>query len=117
VTFAELFFNVEQRGYKMKTDRSLLPIGSSVHSQSLGSASLSAPGPSRRRLLKSFCSCCLGIAIAPTGLSLLAAADSAGKLRPLRVRFGSVIFLPAAYRTCYSQRRAACSKRQALMHN
>src|SRR5258707_1146338 len=49
-----------------------------MHQQSVDSSAAPLTAlPSRRKLLKSFCACCAGFAIAPVGLSLLAAADRA----------------------------------------
>jgi NitT/TauT family transport system substrate-binding protein len=63
----------------MKFDPSPFSSAGSTHLKSENSSAspLTAPMPSRRRILKSFCACCAGFAIAPAGLSLLAAADRA----------------------------------------
>src|SRR6266702_1377912 len=54
----------------MKYDRSSFTLTRSTPAQSKGL-------PSRRNLLKSFCACCAGPAIAPAGFSMLASADRA----------------------------------------
>ncbi len=61
----------------MKIDRFSLTSSTRLPSEVRLASPLTAPLPSRRKLLKSFCACCAGIAIAPAGLSLLAAADRA----------------------------------------
>src|SRR5882724_5570156 len=63
----------------MKFDPSPFSSAGSTHLKSENSSAspLTAPMPSRRRILKSLCACCAGFAIAPAGLSLLAAADRA----------------------------------------
>src|SRR5258706_2562916 len=71
--------HVEQGSTVMKFDPSPFSLTGSTHLPSEGGSAspLTAPLPSRRKLLKSFCACCAGFAIAPAGLSLLAAADRA----------------------------------------
>jgi NitT/TauT family transport system substrate-binding protein len=56
---------------KMKFDRSRFTLTHSTPIRSTGHL------PSRRNLLKSFCACCAGLAIAPAGFSLLASAERA----------------------------------------
>src|SRR5260221_12208731 len=61
----------------MKIDRFSLTSSTRLPSAVPSASPLTAPLPSRRKLLKSFCACCAGLAIAPAGLSLLAAANRA----------------------------------------
>src|SRR5260370_37004946 len=72
----------------MKFDHSLFQaVGQLGHETNDGSAT-NHVGPSRRRLMQSFCACCAGLPIAPAGLALLAAGRAEAATAQGTIRVG-----------------------------
>jgi NitT/TauT family transport system substrate-binding protein len=61
----------------MKFDHSLFQASRQLAQETNDGSATDHVGPSRRRLMQSFCACCAGLPIAPAGLALLAATGRA----------------------------------------